>query len=435
MVCHPEHLLYPVARAVAHAGGAGHTGGLSKLDSLDGPEIFDLDDDGDDFSMLNKTSDMFGKLMKHKQKPSVVLEEDDEDEFRNLQLEVERIAKESKGKKFTFDASGKPIYIQPLKAEKLQPFSVPLDLTISNKVEEGARPVSDGASAAKGKKGKKTRIVGARDVESSYFTATNSLATSLVGSEPAVQPGVRMRMGETVRVGPDLPDDPKRQVRAAFLSRGSSQSAGAEASLVVARENEFENEDSQELGLGGEGSVDALPLSMLREKYKDVDPLEGGRRIGPSQGEVGGFGGGGSTSGGSQELGGQAVPSKSSSAAERETRYPSKPSAVQQQNIRQLTGGDSNPGLRDRGTPLQMKAPATFKKGPAPPPGMVSRLQADSIGIGGPDSPSRSHGGIEGGPGLLGKSQASVGSVGSKKARGKGGAVKQERSDLTRALF
>ena len=107
--------------------GGGHTGGLSKLDSLDGPEIFDLDDDGDDFSMLNKTSDMFGKLMKHKQKPSVVLEEDDEDEFRNLQLEVERIAKESKGKKFTFDASGKPIYIQPLKAEKLQPFSVPLD--------------------------------------------------------------------------------------------------------------------------------------------------------------------------------------------------------------------------------------------------------------------------------------------------------------------
>ena len=108
-------------------------------------------------------------------------------------------------------------------------------------------------------------------------------------------------------------------------------------------------------------------------------------------------------------------------------KLPSKPTAVQQANISQMTGGPDNPGLRDRSGPKSQISPSSMKKLPAPPPGQVSRF--NESGVIDMDSPSRDLGGKSG---MASKSLVSNGSRGSMKSRGK---VKHENKAVAKALF
>ena len=432
------------SRAGSNKGGGAYEAGTNLFDDKEedtGPEIFDIDDDGDDFSVLNKTGDMFNKIMRQMKKDNTVDDggEDEEDEFRALQEEVERIANTAKGKKYTFDSSGQPIYINPVKAERLPPFAVAPGLNITSRQDDGGPSPSSSARNKKG--GKKIKVAGAREIDSSYFTATNDLASSMAEAEPAVMPGVTLRVGDKVREGPAVPEDPKKVSRKQFFSRGGSQtlvgdpsmmgaSAGGRGDGAMSPDSDFG--DSMDMG------DDMLPLSMLQAKYKDIDPFEGARKTSLVEGDDEGSYDDSSQSGkpGKGAIQGQGV------------RLPVKASAAQQANIKLMTGGYDNPGLRDRAAPVAQKEPSQYKKLPAPPMGLVSIYNSVAEGEGGPDSPSvggRGVGWEASGSQVLGggKNINSPGdSVNSRASKGgrsnKGGgqgSVKQERKDLTRALF
>jgi hypothetical protein len=234
-----------------------------------------------------------------------------------------------------------------------------------------------------------------------------------------------MRVGDNVREGPAIPDDPKKQNRKQFMARGSSQTLGGDPSMAHGTTRDGSPtagfEDSMEFA----DSVDAVPLSMLQAKYKDLDPFDGARKsitepTSPSQAQSL-----------SSDQGSRAVIGSPGPA-------PIKPNPQQRINIKQLTGGYDNPGMRDRGAPITQIAPAARKKGAPPPPGQVTRLASggsqmdnSSLLIQDPSSPvgaSRSN--------IYNNSTASMGSNRSKSSKSNtAGRVKMERKDLSKALF
>ena len=63
-------------------------------------------------------------------------EKADEDEFLLLQAEVEKAAKDLKGKKFVVDKYGNIIPLAPVKAEKLPPYAVPMTTKIQSEEDK-----------------------------------------------------------------------------------------------------------------------------------------------------------------------------------------------------------------------------------------------------------------------------------------------------------
>lgn len=404
------------------------TSAHGKGDEEEVPEIFDIDEDGDAFGFLNKTGDMFNKYMKQRSRQNqAVVEVDEEDEFNTLREEVDRIAKESKGKKVAFDAQGHPIYINSVKPDNLPPLAVPLGLNITDKNENNDVNINDDTGGkGRNKKTKKIRVAGAPGVDSTYFTATTNLATSLAGNEPALQPGVNMRVGDNVIRGPDVPEDPGKMSRKNFFSRGTASSTtfgepstatgkGALDFRAGSPSSDFEEDDE-----------DLLPLSMIQDKYRDIDPLEGGRP--QSKVETSGI----------VNSANEAVASGQSSQIDPVT-LPSKPNPRQAYNIALMTGGPENPGLRDRATPSAQISPSKMRKGPAPPVGQVSRFDESQSQV--LESPtagaSRAFGMSKGGTGTrsgngFNNSRSVVSGTASRTSQGK---VKQERKDISKALF
>ena len=386
----------------------------------EGPEIFNIDEDEDDFSMLNKTGEMFNKIMRQRKKDDEVEVDEPVDEFELLREQVEKIAQGAKGKKFTFDASGEPIYINPVRAEKLPPFAVAPGLNISSRPDASAAPPSSSEGARGGKKNKKIKVAGAPDL---YFTATNDLASSLVEAEPAAAAGVTLKMGDRVREGPSVPSDPKKISRREFFSRGASL-VGAESSMMDGTMRGEVTSPTSDFDESLDMDDSLLPASMIQSRYREVDPFEGGRKRSP---EHSGGGGGGGDDG---ESAGKNV-------QDQEVRLPGKPSAQQQYNIALMSGGADNQGLRDRVPLIAQKEPGSMKKMPAPPVGHVSiyNTAADD----GPGSPMARGGDLEASQSMLRGSTGGGGSLSSRGSPTKGkrqqGVVKQERKDLTRALF
>jgi hypothetical protein len=262
-------------------------------------------------------------------------------------------------------------------------------------------------------------------------------------AEPAVMAGVTLRVGGKVREGPAVPEDPKKVSRKQFFSRSGGQTLGGDPSMIGASTGgrgdgtmspDSDFGDSMDLG------DDMLPLSMLQAKYKDIDPLEGARKTSPVKVD----------DESSYDDSSQAGKSGKGAIQDQDVRLPVKASAAQQANIKLMTGGYDNPGLRDRAAPVAQKEPSQYKKLPAPPVGQVSIYNSTAESDVGPDSPSvggRGVGWEASGSQVLGgvggknvnSPGASVNSRASKSGRfnkgGGQGSVKQERKDLTRALF
>jgi len=405
--------------AKSQAGGYNSTFKQEEM----GPEIFDIDED-EDFSMLNKTGDLFNKMLRSmKNAGKTDDQEDEEDEFRQLQAEVDRLTTEAKGKKFTFDAMGQPIYINPVKAEKLPRFSVDPNLKVANKPDpaDEERPSSSSNKNKEKKTGgtRKIRGMGSRDIDSSFFTATKDLATAMAEVEPALLPGVSMRIGERIREGPAIPEDPKKMSRKKFMSRGGT--GMTEGSMMASRGDggmspTSDLEDSMYV------EEDNLPISMLQQKYKDLDPMEGGRKVSPGKSELLDYDNG---------------MSGPRHAQVGDVPVPRKPSATQRSNIKQLSGGPENPGLRDRAAEHASKPPSQLKKLPAPPVGQISNFNslAESQ-TGFLDSPSSIGGGrMQNSLADGGRSPSGGASMSSRTSKANKGKVKHERKDLTRALF
>ena len=102
-------------------------------------------------------------------------------------------------------------------------------------------------------------------------------------------------------------------------------------------------------------------------------------------------------------------------------------------------GGPENPGLRDRATPSAQISPSKMRKGPAPPVGQVSRFDESQSQV--LESPtagaSRAFGMSKGGTGTrsgngFNNSRSVVSGTASRTSQGK---VKQERKDISKALF
>jgi hypothetical protein len=411
------------------------------IQEIEGPHIFDIDEEPEDFDLSN-TNDLYKGLQRARKAAEKEMRQEEqeiEDEFKTLQSEVDKIAKDMKGKslvgRVAFDQQGNPISIKPAKAESLPAFAVPTGLNITTR--DDARVSRDGerSGSAEGKKpggkkkrGKKIKVAGSREVDA-YFEATTSIATSLQGAEPPLNPGVTMAVGENVRQGPPVSDDPVKVSRKTFFARdkvdsmgghgGSSALSGSRTGGMGAGSGAG---GSLELGEGSntfaEQSVDAVPLSMLQAQFPDIDPLEGAVRVvssdspGSAEDEAARWTGGGEGSRHRAKESGGTAPGP----------LPVKSSPEQRHNVKQLTGGDLMPGTRDREMPVAQISPAMRKKLPPPPAGKVSRLFTNVSSLDG--------------SGLVGESKSGsvTRSPTSRNVKG-GGSVVQSRQDITKALF
>ena len=63
---------------------------------------------------------------------SVASLESEDDEFSMLQSQVDRAAKDLKGKKYIMDKDGNPILLNPVKGDNLPPFLMPVKMSVTN---------------------------------------------------------------------------------------------------------------------------------------------------------------------------------------------------------------------------------------------------------------------------------------------------------------
>eukprot|EP00601_Ochromonadales_sp_CCMP2298_P028920 CAMPEP_0173339008 /NCGR_PEP_ID=MMETSP1144-20121109/8114_1 /TAXON_ID=483371 /ORGANISM="non described non described, Strain CCMP2298" /LENGTH=276 /DNA_ID=CAMNT_0014284845 /DNA_START=51 /DNA_END=879 /DNA_ORIENTATION=- len=104
-------------------------------------QIIELDEDGDgDFGNLGSTGFMFDLLQKterKKHKGFDVEADAEKGEFALMQEQLEQGQKELRGRKFVLDRYGKPVLVGAVRADKLTPFRVPLELSIVDPTKEG----------------------------------------------------------------------------------------------------------------------------------------------------------------------------------------------------------------------------------------------------------------------------------------------------------
>lgn len=213
-------------------------------------------------------------------------DDDVEDEFTTMEMEVKRAAAELKGKNYAFDHTGRPILINKVNPDSLPPYAYQPGLTVN-------LDTSSDLTKKQVKKGKKKiRVAGSRSVDHPQFVPTASLATALSShTSIPLNPGVTLKSGETVREGPLRADDPKKPSRKDFFNK---QALSSMSSLELGSESMSWNDKSQvqssvatgnlsESGKvrttsstkGGDRSGGLVP----KYRYQDIDPLEGGREI------------------------------------------------------------------------------------------------------------------------------------------------------------
>merc|ERR1711991_546419 len=137
----------------------GKDGKMEPLYDDDHTEIFMLEDEEDEgeSKKLDESRKMFKALQKAKlsAEVSVASLESEDDEFSILQAQVDRAAKDLKGKKCVMDKEGNPIMLNPVKAESLPPFLMPVKLNVTNvpsAEEKAAAAAEKGAKKNKNKK-------------------------------------------------------------------------------------------------------------------------------------------------------------------------------------------------------------------------------------------------------------------------------------------
>ena len=406
-------------------------GGQGPLD--DTPDLIELEDEYDEFSDLNKDSAKLLRMMQNSgNKPVLVADTmTEQDEFELIQAEVEKAAKELKGKKYIVDKDGKVIPLVPVKGERLPQFNLPMGSKVTSEEEKLAKQKATakkkgGSNADK----KKVRVAGSREVDPSYFVPTISLATSLSSIEPEVKAGVTMRIGQKTIEGPPMAEEEGEKIsRKKYMNTLATRSLTANtmgsALDVPLKGTGLEEGSTTSFGtadlLAGD-SYSALPMSMvmLQSKFKDIDPFEGGRKIVPAIHREEDF-----------PLEKAADISGGVAAV-----LPSKPSEKQKLIIDQL-GGSSKYGLKFRDPPSAQIPVLARKHLPAPAVGNVTghgihyttEKKSPSASLAsGSEMLSQSLG-----TGYAQLSPKSAASVASKSSSS--GIIKQARPDISKALF
>jgi hypothetical protein len=180
------------------------------------------------------------------------------------------------------DQDGRPIPLEPVKAESLPPFAVPLSYTVSTYTPEQPAEPKSGAPRKK----KVVRVAGSRVVDdSSHFTATVSLVTQLADNlRFPLQAGVSLRANGASREGIPLDDDPKHISRKQYFSKNAeiTKRPMSNVSMNQTADGRKLSADTSEEQGDEDPEVSEAVLAMAA-RFADIDLLEGGRKAGEGE--------------------------------------------------------------------------------------------------------------------------------------------------------
>jgi len=382
-----------ISRVTASAGAGRKANSAVEEEDPTG-QIVDLDDPDEDFSDLNGNGELFEMLKQRKKNKGGDDSEGVEptkSEFELLQAGIEKQLAEMKIKKFAVDATGKVIPLQPVRPDTLPPFAVPLDTKITSpRAGTGKKIANEGGGGDRRKK-KVIRVAGSRtlDDDDSLFVASNTLATVLsTGEAIAPQPGVALRVGNNMREGPSVPEDPAKMSRKNYLARSMTNAGGGDASRAQTGAGSPGGDlegTGLKVGFADSGFMSptpgGLPQSMMGAhsvKLTDVDRFEGGRRL-LTQEELLAL----QTNPTDEELG--LGPKNTTGLVQTAVLPLKKDLSVQMFDYR----SDKMP--KDRDPVINQRPPSDRKHQLAPPVGRVSiRDKKEEALLGGPGSPAGS---------------------------------------------
>ena len=294
------------SRAI-NSRGAARQSSSAQEGTESAPRIIELDDEagsyfGDNGDNMQSTGHMYDMLQKQKNRLKQLTHTDDtvKDEFQLMQEEVDRAKEDLKGKNYIFDQNGQIVVIQPLKSDQLPPFSFNPSLNVSNTDstmhEDSKKKMSQPQQQQQQhqKKKKKLRVAGSRgvdDVSGAMFVPTTSLATTIAGNSHDIHlnNGVAIETTKLSKEGPPIPEDPRKPSRKDYFSRkaAAAMTTSLDASWDEGREGG--TNDGSTVDSFHSGSLDNMnndPSMSLVEKsstftggsrFKDINPLEGGR--------------------------------------------------------------------------------------------------------------------------------------------------------------
>lgn len=348
-----------VSRALTSRGGHRHQNTHDET----APRIIELEDEHTshtDVANMNATGHMYDMLQRQKHRMKQLTHTDDtvKDEFQLLQDEVNRAAEDLKGKNYLFDQNGNIVVVQPIKSDQLPPFSFNPSLSVNN---DAANPTEEPKKKTAGnttKRKKKIRVAGSRQVDESpdkpLFVPTTSLATTIAGTSHEILPnnGVAIETNKISKEGPPIPDDPRKPSRKEYFNRRNMASTSLDASWDEGfTDSGVNNIDSPNSSGFNDPSPTDRTGSITSKRYKDIDPLEGGR---PKRSDASEKKSSRPTSEGLQI--------ETKSGKQPPPIEPTKPSPVQQSSIDLLHGGSHMQGPRERLAPQVLHSRTDKKK-------------------------------------------------------------------------
>lgn len=375
----------------AQSAASTNLGSTRDREELGTPQIIELDDDRRYSQESNKMNDKFEKYRRAKKnalKNQVVAEADDEkDEFEIMKDTIENGKRNLKGKKFAIDSDGHPVPIGDVRPEDLPRYSLALSANITSfhKDDGPEIPLENRPKQDKGDKGKKkVRIAGSRSVEESYFIPSTSLATALSENitedfQPAA--GVSLRAGDRILEGPPVPADPSKPTRKQVLQRQKQKETNPDGYSNLGGDHSLDAEKSI-------GSLDSETLGSAAvtrtSRFTEIDPLEGGKKMKPVETTI--------RDPTDRELGLGPI---NVTGKPNPPQVPKKPSAKQQEVVRDFIGGPDKAGPRDR-LPVGIQVPTNERKKLPPPEsgktsghGMADTISVASSVKGSKGSPSK----------------------------------------------
>lgn len=362
------------SRSTTHSRGVSSRGAPRQLSSAQGegtdsaPRIIELDDEsssyfGDNGANMNGTGQMYDMLQKQKNRLKQLTHTDDtvKDEFQLMQEEVDRAKEDLKGKNYIFDQNGQIVVIQPLKSDQLPPFSFNPSLNVSNTDStHNDESKKKNQIAQQQKKKKKLRVAGSRGVDDNgdraMFIPTTSLATTIAGNshEMHLNNGVAIHTNKISKEGPPIADDPRKPTRKEYFNR---KATAAMTTSLDASWDEGDNNASREDSFHSNGfDLNDSSVGMAEKsstftggsRFKDINPLEGGRlKLAASSSTAGG--GAPDSYRSSQSASSRRTSEDGGKRGKQQPAVePTKPTQQQQTTVNLLHGGTHMQGPRDR---------------------------------------------------------------------------------------
>jgi hypothetical protein len=277
---------------------------------------------------------------------------------------IRQTLKDSKKDKYCIDRDGNVLFIQPLRTEKLPPYTLPLGLNVFTKASKLVHSVEvldeDGKPGTKQHRKSRHHIGTREGWQDVHFKPLNTLASSLASGEyiTKINNGVSVKIGDDqVRAGLPFQEDPQHISRKLYLERVGNMSfystfdsttdntsADGQTSEKVNMDKvkEFDNESQS-------------PSKVVR--FPDIDVFEGAKKVKKPEEST--------ATQDSMLYTDYSVPPTADSVIFPPV-LPEKPNTRQRLNVSLLNGGVDKIHPRDRDNPLSMVPVAQRKKLPAP---------------------------------------------------------------------